>query len=258
MERAVWRGLSRNGEGRAELVVTKRMGDGLVCCRRNPWSKRGPVGSEGRQPAMKRHILMLAAVLLGCPFASGRVTAFPLTTEIQMLARQVQWYHEEKGVYPQSWAEVESRFGRMKSRAGFDHAKRFAFVPENVPASAYPTESRIIFISREPFRPPATREYPIIQGAYQTVGKRVYVAAVQKGDIVDLQQLYPEYAAQLFEKAGVDLPAPSGLGLYPHERAHRAKMIVWWVVLVVVSVLMVRAVLRRRKVRRGEEVRVAG
>lgn len=258
MERAVWRGLSRNGEGRAELVVTERMGDGLVCCRRNPWSKRGPVGSEGRQPAMKRHILMLAAVLLGCPFASGRVTAFPLTTEIQMLARQVQWYHEEKGVYPQSWAEVESRFGRMKSRAGFDHAKRFAFVPENVPASAYPTESRIIFISREPFRPPATREYPIIQGAYQTVGKRVYVAAVQKGDSVDLQQLYPEYAAQLFEKAGVDLPAPSGLGLYPHERAHRAKMIVWWVVLVVVSVLMVRAVLRRRKVRRGEEVRVAG
>ncbi len=170
----------------------------------------------------------------------------------------MQWYHEEKGVYPQSWAELESRFGRMKSRAGFDPAKRFAFVPEIVPASAYATESRIIFISREPFRPPEMREYPMIQGAYQTVGKRVYVAAVQKGDSVDLQQLYPEYAAQLFGNAGVDLPAPSGLGLYPHERAHRAKMIVWWVVLVVVSVLMIRAVLRRRKARRGEEVRVAG
>ena len=216
------------------------------------------VGSEGRQPAMKRHMLMLAVMLLSSPFALGRVTAFPLTTEIQILARQVQWYHEDKGVYPQSWAEVESHFGPMKSRAGFDHAKRFAFVPENVPASAYTTESRIIFISREPFCPPAMREYPIIQGAYQTVGKRVYVAAVQKGDSVDLQQLNPEYAAQLFEKAGVGLPAPSGLGLYPHERAHRAKMIVWWAGLAVLCFLIVRAVLRRRKARRREEARVEG
>ena len=102
------------------------------------------------------------------------------------------------------------------------------------------------------------REYPIIQGAYQTVGKRVYVAAVQKGDSVDLQQLYPEYAAQLFEKAGVDLPAPSGLGLYPHERAHRAKMIVVWVGSMVAGVLIVRAFLRRRKARPIEDARVAG
>lgn len=207
---------------------------------------------------MKRHILMLAVMLLSSPFASGRVTAFPLTTEIQILARQVQWYHEEKGVYPQSWAEVESRFGHLKSRAGFDPAKRLVFVTENVPASAYATESRIIFISREPFCPPAMREYPLIQGAYQTVGKRVYVAAVQKGDSVDLQELDPEYAALLFRNAGVDLPAPSGLGLYPHERAHRAKMIVWWVVLVVLIVLMVRALLTRRKARRSEAARVAG
>lgn len=206
---------------------------------------------------MKRHILTLAVLLLSCPFASGRVTAFPLTTEIQILARQVQWYHEAKGVYPESWAELESHFGPMKSRAGFDPAKRFAFVPEIVPASAYATESRIIFISREPFRPPTMREYPMIQGAYQTVGKRVYVAAVQKGDSVDLQQLYPEYAAQLFGNAGVDLPGPSGLGLYPHERAHRAKVIAWWGGLGVVGGLVIRALFKRWKDRSGEDAGVA-
>lgn len=199
---------------------------------------------------MKRHILTIAALLLSCPFASGRVTAFPLTTEIRMLARQVQWYHEEKGVYPESWAEVESHFGPMKSRAGFDPAKRLVFVTENVRASAYMTESRIIFISREPFRPPATRDFPVFHGYYKTVGVRGYMAAIADGGEVYLQHISPQYAAQLFENAGVDLPAPSGLGLYPHERAHRAKMIVWWVVLVVVIVLMVRAVLRRKSRRR--------
>ena len=91
----------------------------------------------------------------------------------------------------------------------------------------------------------------------KTVGPRGYLVAVAEGDKVDLQHISPLRAAQLFEKAGVDLPEPSGLGLYPHERAHRAKVIAWWVVLLVACVLMVRAVLRRMQARRSEEARVA-
>lgn len=198
---------------------------------------------------MKRPILTIAAMLLGGPMASGRSVNFPLITEIRMLGRWVGRYHAEVGVYPESWAEVEGRFGTMKSQCGLDHLKRFAFVPEIV-SVPYPADARIIFISREPFRPPATRDFPIFQGYYKTVGTLGYMAAIADGDEVYLQQISPQRAAQLFEKAGVSLPEPSGLGLYPHERAHRAKMIVWWVVLGAVSVLMVRAVVRRLADRR--------
>ena len=90
------------------------------------------------------------------------------------------------------------------------------------------------------------------------MGDRVYVAAVQHGDSVYLRQIPPERAAQIFKDAGVAMPSPSGLGLYPHERVHRVEVIVRWVGLVVVCGLIVRAVLRRRKARRGEEARVAG
>lgn len=198
---------------------------------------------------MKRPILTLAALLLSCTTALGRSTSFPLMTEIQMLGRLVGRYHAEEGVYPESWAEVEGRFGLIKSRSGLDHFERFAFVPEVVPVP-YPTDARIIFISREPFRPPTTREFPLFYGHYKTVGARGYMAAIADGDEVFLQHISPQRAAQLFGKAGVSLPAPSGFGLYPHERAHRAKMIMWWVVLVVLIVLMVRAVLKRKSRRR--------
>lgn len=197
---------------------------------------------------MKRHLLTLAAMFLGCTPAFGRSTSFPLMTEIQMLGRLVGRYHAEVGVYPESWAEVERRFGLLKSRSGLDHFERFAFVPEVVPVP-YPTDARIIFISREPFRPPTTRDFPLFYGHYKTVGARGYMAAIADGDEVFLQHISPQRAAQLFEKAGVSLPAPSGFGLYPHERAHRAKMIVCWVVLLVLGILMVRAVVRRWKAR---------
>ena len=73
-----------------------------------------------------------------------------------------------------------------------------------------------------------------------------------------VRKITQEQAARVFKDAGVELPAPSGLGLYPHERAHRSEVIVRWVGLVVLGGFMVRAVLRRRKARRGEEARVAG
>ena len=170
-----------------------------------------------------------------------------------MLGRWVERYHAEKGVYPESWAEVESRFGPIKSRSGLDHLERFTFVPETV-SVPYPPDGRIIFISREPFRPPVMREFPFFSG----LGDRVYFAAVGQGDEVHLQHISPLRAAQFFEKAGVNLPAPSGLGLYRHERAHRSEVIVRWVGLVVLCGFMVRAVLRRRKARRGGDARVEG
>lgn len=206
---------------------------------------------------MKRHLLTLVGLFLGCTTALGRSTSFPLMTEIQMLGRLVGRYHAEEGVYPESWAEVDGRFGLIKTRSGLDHFERFAFVPEVVPVPC-PTDARIIFISREPFRPPATRDFPVFHGYYKTVGVRGYMAAVADGDEVFLQHISPQRVAQLFEKAGVSLPAPSGFGLYPHERAHRAKMIVCWVVLLVVIGLMVRTLLKRRKARRSEEARIAG
>ena len=53
---------------------------------------------------MKRPILTLAALLLGCPFAWGRTTYFNETHGIYQLGRLAQMYHSKEGVYPKTWA----------------------------------------------------------------------------------------------------------------------------------------------------------
>lgn len=203
---------------------------------------------------MKRSILILAALLFSCAGALGRSTSFPLTMDIRRLCFLAERYHAEVGVYPESWAEVEGRFGPIKTLNGLDHLERFAFMREKV-AVPYPTDGHILFISREPFRPPATRDYPVFQGYYKTVGPLGYTAAIAYGDEIDLRHISPQRAAQLFEQAGVSLPAPSGLGLYPHERAHRSKVIAWWIGLAVVGGLIIRALFKRWKDRSGENAR---
>jgi hypothetical protein len=50
----------------------------------------------------------------------------------------------------------------------------------------YPTDACIIFISWEPLRPPATCEFPVFYGCYQTVGARGCMAAIADGDEVSL------------------------------------------------------------------------
>lgn len=208
---------------------------------------------------MKRPILTLAALFLGCTFASGRSKSFAETQGIVQLGRLAQMYHRKEGVYPKTWAEFESRMGPSdKFCHSFDPKERLVFVTADVFVPAYPTKERIILISREPFRPPTEGYIRLIGVWYKTLGDRVYVAAVQQGDDVFVRKITPEQAARVFKDAGVDLPAPSGLGLYPHERAHRSEVIVRWVGLVVMGAFMVRAVLKRRKARRGEEARVAG
>ena len=208
---------------------------------------------------MKSHILTLAALLLSGPFASGRSKSFAETQGIYQLGRYLQMYHREEGVYPKTWEEFESRMGpSSRFCQAFDPKERLVFVTADVFVPAYPTKERIILISREPFRPPTEGYIPLIGVWYKTLGDRVYFAAVQQGDDVFVRKITPERAARIFKDAGVALPAPSGLGLYRHERAHRTEVIVRWVVLVVYGVLIVRAVLRRRKARRGEDARVAG
>lgn len=54
---------------------------------------------------MKRPILTLAPLLLGCPFAWGRTTYFNETHGIYQLGRLAQMYHSKEGVYPKTWAE---------------------------------------------------------------------------------------------------------------------------------------------------------
>lgn len=208
---------------------------------------------------MKRPILTLAALFLSCPFAWGRTTYFNETQGIVQLGRLAQMYHRKEGVYPKTWAEFESRMGPSdKICTAFDPKERLVFVTADVFLPAYPTRERIILISREPFRPPTEGYIPLVGVWYKTLGDRVYVAAVEQGDEVFVQKITPEHAARVFKDAGVELPTPSGLGLYPHERAHRSEVIVRWVGLVVLGGFMVRAVLRRRKARRIEDARVAG
>lgn len=208
---------------------------------------------------MKRHILMLAVLFLSCPFASARSKSFAETQGILQLGRLSQMYHRKEGFYPKTWAEFDSRMGSSdKICTAFVPKERLAFVTADVFVPAYPTKERIILISREPFRPPTEGYIPLIGVWYKTLGDRAYVAAVQQGDDVFVRKITPERASQIFKDAGVALPAPSGLGLYRHERAHRAEVIVRWVGLLVVCVLMVRAVLRRRKNRRRGVARVAG
>lgn len=161
--------------------------------------------------------------------ALGRSVKFPLMTEIHALGLYTKMYHDEFGTYPTTWQEFEEYFGPTRKLGGvLDSHERFAFVTAPVFLRAYPTDERILLISREPFRPPTEEMVPFLDMYYRTVGERVYVAVVQQGDNVFVRRMKSEWALKVFGEAGAELPQPSGLGLYPHERAHRAQTVALW------------------------------
>ncbi len=82
---------------------------------------------------------------------------------------------------------------------------------------------------------------------YNTVGDRVYVAVVQQGDNVFIHKITPERASKAFGEAGAELPEPSGLGLYPHELAHRTRIIALWLGAVLTSAVAFWKLVIRKK-----------
>lgn len=197
---------------------------------------------------MKSLVLMLATLLVSCTLASGRSMKFALTSDIHNLGRLAEMYHDAEGASPETWTEFESRFGPTEKICSVLNPRdRFAFVPKPVLLPAYPAEDRIILISREPFRPPTERQIPIINTWYKTVGDSVYVAAVKRGDGVFIRKIAPEEAARVFQDAGAELPGPSGLGLYPHEKTHLFRTIALWVGSLAVCALGISSIARRRK-----------
>lgn len=173
---------------------------------------------------------------------------FALISDVHDLGRLAKTYHDAEGTYPATWAQFENQFGSTESICSvLDAHERFTFVSELVLLPAYPAEERVLLISREPFRPPTERQIPILNTHYKTVGARVYVAAVQRGDSVFIRKIAPDRAARIFRDAGVELPKPSGLGPYSHERAHRLRTIVLWVGFIVVCALILRSIARRKK-----------
>jgi hypothetical protein len=177
-----------------------------------------------------------------------------LMTDISTLGRFTKLYHDERGIYPTTWQQFEELFGESRKLGGVvDPHQRFVFVGSPVFLPAYPTEERILLISREPFRPPTEEMVPVLGIYYKTVGDRVYVAAVQQGDNVFLRKITPERASKVFGEAGAELPEPSGLGLYPHEQAHREQIIALWLGAAVTCALVSWKLMGRKK-RPSEQV----
>jgi hypothetical protein len=178
---------------------------------------------------MKTRSLILATLLASVVAASGRSHSFALMRDISNLGRFTKMYHDQRGTYPTTWSQFEELFGATGKLGGVvDPRERFVFVGPQVLLQAYPTEERILLISREPFRPPTEEMIPVVGIYYKTVGDRVYVAAVQQGENVFVRKITPERAAKIFGEAGAKLPEPSGLGTYPHERAHDTQIIALW------------------------------
>lgn len=198
---------------------------------------------------MKTRSLILATLLASVVTASGRSHKFALTTDIGNLGRFTKMYHDQRGAYPTTWGQFEELFGPTRKLGGVvDPHQRFVFLGSPVFLPAYPREERILLISREPFRLPEEGYLPVLDMWYNTVGDSVYVAAVQQGDNVFIREITPERASKAFGAAGAELPEPSGLGLYPHELAHRAKIIALWLgAILTCAVAFWKLVIRKKR-----------
>ncbi len=201
--------------------------------------------------------LILTILLASVGAAAARSVRFALMTDILNLGRSAQIYHEETGAYPATWQQFEERFGPARKIGGIaEPQERFAFVGTPVYLHGDPSKERILLISREPFRPPTEGRIPVLGIYYTTVAESVYVAVVQQGDGVFIREISPERALMAFAQAGAKLPEQSGLGLYPHERAHRAQTISLGIVACAGCALGIWAIIVRKK-RRSEQVEVS-
>jgi hypothetical protein len=160
-----------------------------------------------------------------------------LTAELYQLGYCIRQYHENHNKLPESWEDIETISGGIDwDKKPHQLRKRIAFVRDEIVIKGYPSELRVVAITREPFRP---KRHSISQWTGHTnssLGNLGYTVLFLQGRNIVTRHYPPDKAAAIFAEAGAQLPEPSGLGLYPHEIEARTKAIIRWV-LGIVSVL---------------------
>ncbi len=200
-------------------------------------------------------ILRLISVLLIVSGSAGATTRkVPLVNEIVGLGRIIQLYHEHEGRYPQSWNELENTSPGLDTMyPQLNPTKRMALV---TPPVVLPTRyaGMAVAISRDAFRPMGWEDRPIIGGVYEYLKDPSYAVAIIKDNGgVSLVRLSPTTAKSVFDNAGSAMPAPSGLGAFPHEKRVMERRAFTWVAVVGIASWLLWLLIRRLKNQRSEQ-----
>lgn len=199
-------------------------------------------------PANRMISRILAGVfLIACGTVGATTRKAPLTTEIVELGHVIQVYYEHEGRWPQSWDELEKVSPGLDARySGLNPTKRMALVtpPIELPGR---NPGMAVAISRDAFRPKGWRARPIIGGESAYLEDPSYAVAVIRGTGVELVRLSPTTANSIFDKAGTALPAPSGLGEFPHEKEFSTRRVLNWTLAIAFGTWLIWKFTRSRK-----------
>lgn len=192
---------------------------------------------------MKIPLVLMLLGLGGMRSSEASVIKSPITTELASVGQILRLYESERGRFPETWEEFdEFAPGYRQKLTSSNFMKRFVLLEEPVELPLrYKGPMRILVISREPFRRKSFGPLLPWVGRSWSLAEPAYTAIVLNKGGTFIERLTVEATRSAFRDAGVDMPEPSGLGLYPHEREYRIRQGVYSVtVLVLVLWIMVR------------------
>ncbi len=197
--------------------------------------------------------ILISVLLIASGTARATTRKVPLVNEIVLLGRLIQLYHEHQGKYPQSWDELESVYPGLDARfSELSPTKRMALItpPIELPKSY---SGMAVAISRDAFRPLGWNDRPIIGGVYEYLKDPSYgLAVILDGGGASGCLLSPVSAKSVFDKTGLALPTPSGLGAFAHEKRVMVRRAFIWIAMVGIASWLLWLLIRRLKNQRSE------
>ncbi|WP_193212504.1 hypothetical protein [Luteolibacter marinus] len=191
---------------------------------------------------MKILVLLTMFSLGAVTLAEGSVIRSQITTELSNVGLMLRAYQVEKERFPSSWEEFDEYApGFREKMKASDLTRRFVLLEKPVDLPRRYKAPQILVISREPFRRKKFGPTLPWVGRTWSLDEPAYTAIVLEDGGTFIRRLPEEVVRAAFQDAKIDMPVPSGLGLYPHEREHRKRQVVFRIVgLVMLGGILVR------------------
>jgi hypothetical protein len=202
---------------------------------------------------MTQFIMICVMVMLcGVAGATSRKTA--LTVELMNLGRFIDLYHDQDGIYPQTWEELEKITPGLDSTFSIlKPTQRMMLISPPIELPRKNGGGMALAITREPFRPKSWTQWPIIGISHEYLEDPSYafIESLEGGTF--LRRVPPDATRSIFQAKGLALPKPSGLGAFPYEKEFMAQRIFTWIAAMAFGSWFVWRFIRKPKNQRSEQ-----
>lgn len=175
---------------------------------------------------------LLAFVLLLTSGGLARALSVgsPFTAELYLLGELIRRDTGEEGRFPESWEELSKRQPDLdKDFPMLTPTRRMVLlVPPVRVTGGYREEGMAVAMTRDPYRDIKWRRTRFTRSLDGTLGPphHAFIVLTDNGS-VSLLRMSPESMPGFLRGKGLEPPAPSGLGAFPHEKRYEKAPIPW-------------------------------